>query len=768
MSECHNQEGLPSATQGTPLHLLLVEDSAFDAELIILTLERSHLHFTYDIAETIPTCRDYLNHRRYDVVLSDYRLLGFTAYETLKLLQESKQEIPLILVTGTLGEEAAVECIKAGITDYVLKERLFRLPMVLARSLDEFELRRQRQAALLQTQRQARRESIINRIVQAMRGSLVLAEVLQTTADLLQEALEVSQCSVVQLGERGQVGHHYVSHAAEHQHVDALLYDWFEALAHATESIQPLVISQIDATLPPALYDHALALNIQSLLIMPLVYRQACLGAICLRQCDSQRHWSDDDLATVSAIADQCAIAVHQSQLFEQTQQQARHEQVLNQIGRVLNSSLDPGFILQEIVRLTGECFQVDRAGIYQVKADGVEILNEWRLNATIPSIQGWQLNRVNWGDRPEGGATEGDSLGSLTQTIHLPNCTPDDSSHAASASSQARVLSALRSPILIRGTLFGGLVLHTLTRYRTFTPDEIRLLERIADQTAIALYNAHSYEQLENLVHERTRELEERTRELEERTRELEKEKWLSDAANRAKSEFLTHMSHELRTPLTGILGFANILNEQVFGPLTEKQTQYVEGITTCGQHLLDLINDLLDLSKIEDGKDDLYLEPVVIQEVCDACFSMIREAADKKGLQLFLTIDVNTPVCVADKRRLRQILSNLLSNAVKFTDRGFVHLSIQRVDEAIHFSVMDTGIGIAPHDQARLFQSFLQIDGGLNRKYEGTGLGLTLACKLAQLHGGEITVTSEVSKGSCFVFVLPINPDGSGAIAQ
>jgi len=573
MVKSQSAEPMPSLSSEQPLHLLIVEDSPADLNLAIMTLERAGLQFTYDNIETIAECQQCLEQQTYDVLLSDYRLPGFDAYTVLELLQQSKQDIPMILMTGTLGEEAAVECIKAGMTDYVLKDRLFRLPLVLERSLQEVALRRQRQAAIAQIQ------------------------------------------------------------------------------------------------------------------------------------------------------------------------QQAQREQLLNQISQSLNSSLDPDYILQQIVARTGECFGVDRVTIFSLDSEFVEVLTEWRANDQITSVKNFKLPLSAL---PENLVPNSET--SWHRVLHAPRFS--EMVRAPNYQDQVRAtqtLSVLRVPIFIREQLFGGLVLQMTTAYRTFTEDEIYLLQRIAEQTAIALYNAQSYENLEQIV--------------QERTHQLEQEKLLSEAANRAKSEFLTHMSHELRTPLTGILGFSSLLLKQVFGPLNEKQLQYVNGISSCGQHLLELINDLLDLSKIEAGKEELVFESVVIQEVCEACISMIRELASDRGLQLSMAIAPDLTVCTADKRRLKQILFNLLSNAVKFTNTGSVRLEVLQRESFVEFAVIDTGIGISVANQTKLFQSFQQLDGGLDRRYEGTGLGLALARKLAQLHQGDIVVASELGKGSCFTLRLPLD---------
>jgi len=264
--------------------------------------------------------------------------------------------------------------------------------------------------------------------------------------------------------------------------------------------------------------------------------------------------------------------------------------------------------------------------------------------------------------------------------------------------------------------------------------------------QTAIALDNAQSYAYLEQLV--------------QERTEELEHEKLLSEVANSAKSEFLANMSHELRTPLTSILGFSEVLLEKIVGPLNEKQQQYIACIYSSGEDLLALINDLLDLSKIEVGKEEIFLEILPLQELCQACISQIQERADSHALEIVLAISPELATCIADKRRLKQILLNLLSNAVKFTEAGSVTLKVNKTESTIMFSVIDTGIGVAKADQANLFQPFHQVDSSLARKYQGTGLGLALARNLARLHGGDIIFESELGRGSCFTLCLPAYP--------
>ncbi|WP_445241458.1 response regulator [Microcoleus vaginatus] len=232
------------------LKLLIIEDMAEDMELIVLALESGGVNFKCDTAETATECRKLLENCQYDAVLSDYRLPGFNGLEVLKLMQELGQDIPLILVTGSLGEEAAVECIKAGMTDYVLKGRLFRLPTVLERSLQEYKMRRQQQEAIAQIQRQAQREAIANRILQAMRFTLVLDEVLQTTADQLHEALDISACAILQPDAEGGIRIRYISKAADRERFVGLNCKVAEHFRSGLAAGETLIIDELSTLCP--------------------------------------------------------------------------------------------------------------------------------------------------------------------------------------------------------------------------------------------------------------------------------------------------------------------------------------------------------------------------------------------------------------------------------------------------------------------------------------------------------------------------------------
>ncbi|MDZ8105550.1 MAG: PAS domain S-box protein [Nostoc sp. DedQUE12a] len=229
------------------------------------------------------------------------------------------------------------------------------------------------------------------------------------------------------------------------------------------------------------------------------------------------------------------------------------------------------------------------------------------------------------------------------------------------------------------------------------------------------------------------------------------------AEAASRAKSEFLATMSHELRTPLNAIMGLSQLLQQEIVGSLNEKQKEYINCIYTSGEQLLAVINDILDLSKVEAGKEELLLLPLPVSEICNYAISTVRDGALEKGLQLTCEIDPEADTCIADERRIKQMLLNLLSNAVKFTPAGEISLVVKKLPQGMKFIVSDTGIGIDSSQFQFLFQPFKQLDSKLNRQFEGTGLGLALTRKLARLHGGDVTVTSTLGQGSKFTLFLP-----------
>ena len=292
---------------------------------------------------------------------------------------------------------------------------------------------------------------------------------------------------------------------------------------------------------------------------------------------------------------------------------------------------------------------------------------------------------------------------------------------------------SVLAVPLLREEQLLGAIAVNR-SGPGGFGAEVIELMKTFATQSALAIQNARLF------------------REIEQKSRELE-------AVSRHKSEFLANMSHELRTPLNAIIGFSEVLQEQLFGPVNEKQADYLSDILESGRHLLSLINDILDLSKIEAGRMELEPSEFDLPGTVENALILVRERAGRHGIALVHEVDDRLGTIRADERKVKQVLLNLLSNALKFTPEGGrieVHARVN--DGVAEISVADTGVGIAPEDQAAVFEEFRQV-GTASKKIEGTGLGLAISRKFIELHGGRIWVTSQPGVGSTFAFTLPLS---------
>jgi signal transduction histidine kinase len=320
--------------------------------------------------------------------------------------------------------------------------------------------------------------------------------------------------------------------------------------------------------------------------------------------------------------------------------------------------------------------------------------------------------------------------------------------------------------PLLCGDDLWGLLCIHQCASTRHWLQTEIDFSQKITNQLAIAIQQASLFDQLQRELAERQQteaKLTESNQKLAISNQELVR-------ATRLKDEFLANMSHELRTPLNAILGMTEAVLDEIFGPINEQQRKSLQTVERSGSHLLELINDILDVAKIESGQIELDCTAISVSHLCQSSLAFIKQQALKKRIQLEISqLPINIPDLFADERRIRQVLINLLNNAVKFTpEGGQITLEVSQISQTLksgdlepqHFlriAVIDTGIGIAAENIPKLFQPFIQIDSALNRQYTGTGLGLSLVKRLVELHGGNVELTSELGVGSCFAIELP-----------
>ncbi len=375
------------------------------------------------------------------------------------------------------------------------------------------------------------------------------------------------------------------------------------------------------------------------------------------------------------------------------------------------------------------------------------------------------QSMKIAWDDSPAGMGPTGMAI--KTKAVQVVDNVRTDNRVALWR--EEALSRGLRSMLAAPMVTSEGLVIGTLNLYRDdvdyFTPQHQRIFQILANQAATAIESARVLEGLELKVAERTREYETANRqlltmndELALRRSEAEAAKLQADAANRAKSDFLANMSHELRTPLNAIIGFSDVMINGMSGPMTDEQIEFLGDIGTSGKHLLSLINDILDLSKVEAGKMQLEPGTLNVEELLENSLEMFREKALRSRIKVDHRVDDGIADIIADKMKLKQILMNLLSNAFKYTpEGGAITLRAWREGRGeIGFSVADTGPGIGAEDVPKLFRPFQQLGTSLSQKAPGTGLGLNLCKKFVELHGGRIWVESEVGNGSRFIFTI------------
>ncbi|MFP4124190.1 MAG: PAS domain S-box protein [Coleofasciculus sp.] len=435
-------------------------------------------------------------------------------------------------------------------------------------------------------------------------------------------------------------------------------------------------------------------------------------------------------------------------QVEETLRQQVERERLISAMSRRIRQSLDLETILTTTVEEVQQLLMADRVLVYQLFednrgraiAEGVASGFPQLLNSIFPAEAFPQSCYQNYVQGKVYALADRDREDVLPCMVNFMR--------------EYAVRAKLVVPIVQQDILWGLLIVHQCSHPREWQTWEIELLVSLATQLAIAIKQSQLYEQLRHnndILATTNAEL---------------------AHATRLKDEFLANMSHELRTPLNAILGLSESLQEEVYGEITEKQRKSLATIEKSGRHLLELINDILDLAKIESGKLELNLTPVSISQLCDASLSLIKPLALDKNITLTGNIAEGLGTILGDERRLQQVLINLLSNAVKFTpEGGQITVEIYKDTECrdvacyvstfpgdiLYISVSDTGIGIAKEHLEKLFQSFVQIDSSLSRHHQGTGLGLALVRRIVELHGGWVTVESELGKGSCFTVRLP-----------
>ena len=474
-------------------------------------------------------------------------------------------------------------------------------------------------------------------------------------------------------------------------------------------------------------HDFAQRTGARTVLAMPLMREDRALGGIVLPRVEV-RPFNDKQIQLLRTFADQAAIAIENVRLFNETKEALERQTATADILKVISrfdTDVQPVFDAIAANAL-GLC-RATTGWVYRFDGDLIHIASAHGLRPDAVEVL-----RQDYPMRPGRGAATARAI--LTcSVVHIPNIRDDDEYTLRDLAGAAAYLSVLSVPMLLEGKPIGAITV-TGAEAGAFTPRQIELLQTFAEQAVIAIQNAHLF------------------REIREKSAQLE-------VANRHKSEFLANMSHELRTPLNAIIGFSEALSDQMFGEVNEKQLEYLKDIHESGRHLLSLINDILDLSKIEAGRMELEVSTFHLPSALTNAMTLIRERAQRHGIRLGLEVDEQLAEFSGDERKFKQIMLNLLSNAVKFTpDGGQVDVSAKRLNGQLEVAVRDTGIGIAPEDQTAVFEEFKQVGRDRLKKAEGTGLGLALTKRFVELHGGAIRLDSAPGKGSTFTVSLPL----------
>ena len=506
------------------------------------------------------------------------------------------------------------------------------------------------------------------------------------------------------------------------------------ASARAIQTCNVVAIPDVLDDREYAVKASAVTTGFRGVVSVPLMRDGSPIGAITVGKPEPGL-FPDEQIALLQTFADQAVIAIENVRLF--TELEARTHQLtrsveelkaLGEVGQAVSSTLDLETVLSTIVSRAAQLAGMDGGSIWEYD----ETREEFYLHATdrLPDdlVEALRATPIRKGEG---------ALGRLAVTgepVEIRDIVDE-----GSYQSQVREIlircgyrSILAVPLLREDHLLGALAV-IRNSAGEFAPEVIDLLKTFATQSALAIQNARLF------------------REIEEKSGELA-------TASRHKSEFLANMSHELRTPLNAIIGFSEVLSERMFGEINEKQAEYLDDILESGRHLLSLINDILDLSKIEAGRMELEATDFDLPSAIESTLMLVRERAHRRGITLARNIDERLAMIRGDERKVKQVLLNLLSNALKFTpEGGQIGVQAELRDGAAEISVTDTGVGIAPEDQETVFEEFRQV-GMASKKVEGTGLGLAISRKFIELHCGKIWVKSQVGAGSTFAFTLPL----------
>ena len=780
----------PSASS-RPLRLLIVEDTPADAELAVATLKRSGYALSFDVVDSREEFQKRLQQTDYDLILSDHNLVTWTGTDALEILQKSGKDIPLVVLTATLGDEAAVDYVKRGAADYILKHRLDRLPVAVGRVLQE----------------RAHREGASRLQEQILAGKREWELTFDTVPDpilVLDEECRIQRANRAAAEAFGlefsqMLGKHCyeVVHGLSTEHPDCPHVLMRQTGREARRDIAEPRLNKIFQTTPTPLRDSSGRIRGCTHVMHDITDRKRSERALSESEARYRRLFESakDGILILAADTGQVEdVNPFLMDLLGYSREEMLGKSVwdFGELKDVLASkSAFQKLQLQEYVRYedlpleTRDGRRIDVefvSNLYLVEDRKVVQCNirditdrkrseaqlhlqsaalESAANAILITCRNGEITWVNPAFTRLTGYSLEETLGKNARLLRSGVHPPELYAQLWKTILAGNVWQGEMTNRRKDGSLYFEEM--TVTPVRDARGEISHFIAIKQDVTA----RKRAEDEVLKLNSELEQRVRDRTRELEQANAELDRRRLDAERTNRFKDQFLSTMSHELRTPLNAVMGFSELLADERYGPLSKRQQRYVGHIRSGGQHLLHLINDVLDLSKIEAGRMELAIESVAVEPAVEEVVSELRPLANKKSLVLSAECAPDL-AARADAMRFKQILVNLIGNAIKFTPEGGQVAVLARLEnDAVRVEVRDTGPGIPPEEQKRIFEAFVRLQRP-GAGPEGTGLGMAITQRLVEMHGGQLGLESELGKGSCFYISLPVAPGQPEARVQ